>query len=139
MQSEGSLPKEHPGRRPPPSTSSPCPAWFFRLQGPFFRRSETAVHKRFAPLELLAFVQLAQKGPPDFQPDLLLLPVAQAPPAGGRRRKFLGQITPASAAAQNPQNAFQHFAVVLPGPSSLGTFGPFREQGPDLFPLGVGQ
>src|SRR5437867_9236528 len=114
MQSEGSLPEEHPGRRPPPSTSYPCPAWFFRLHRPFFRRSETAIHEGFAPLQLLAFVQLAEKRAPDFQPDLLLLPVAQSPPAGGRRRKFLRYITPASAAAENPQNAFQHFAVVRP-------------------------
>jgi hypothetical protein len=32
MQSEGSFPEEDRGRRPPPSTSSPCPAWFFRLR-----------------------------------------------------------------------------------------------------------
>ncbi len=111
-QSEGGLPEEDPCRRPPPSTSSPCPAWFFRLPRPFFRRSKTAVQKRFAPLQLLAFIQLAQKRPPDLQPNLLLLPVPQPPPAGRRRGKLLGQILPASPAAQNPQNAFQHFAVV---------------------------
>jgi len=44
-QSEGGLPEEHPRRRPPPSTSSPCPAWFFRLPRPFFCRSETPVQK----------------------------------------------------------------------------------------------
>src|ERR1700680_3340918 len=69
MQSEGSFPEEHRGRRPPPSTSSPCPAWFFRIRSPFFRRSETPVQKRFAPLQLLALVQLAQKRPPDVQPN----------------------------------------------------------------------
>jgi len=36
MQSEAGLPEEHPGRRPPPSTSSPCPAWFSRLPAPLF-------------------------------------------------------------------------------------------------------
>jgi len=36
MQSEGGLPKEDPGRRPPPSTSSPCPAWFSDTAAPFF-------------------------------------------------------------------------------------------------------
>jgi hypothetical protein len=40
----------------PPSTSSPCPAWLFRLRSPFSRRSETAVQKRFAPFQLLALV-----------------------------------------------------------------------------------
>src|SRR3974390_2515413 len=139
MQSEGSLPEEHPGRRPPPSTSSPYPAWFFRLHSPLFRRSETAIHERFAPLQLLAFVQLAQERSPDLQPDLLLLPVPQSPPAGRRRRKLLGQITPASPAAQNPQNAFQHSAVGGRRSSAVRAFPPFREQGPDLLPLGVGQ
>src|SRR6266852_5594492 len=48
--SEGTLPKEDRGRRPPPSTSSPCPAWFFRLRSPFFRGSKAPFQKRFAPL-----------------------------------------------------------------------------------------
>ena len=139
MQSEGSLPKEHPRRRPPPSTSSPYPAWFFRLRRPFFRGSETAIQEGFAPLQLLALVQLAQERVPDFQPDPLLLPVPQSPPAGRRRRKLLGQITPASPTAQNPQDAFQHFAVVGTRSPTVGAFPSFREQGPDLFPLGVGQ
>src|SRR5580658_1787973 len=58
--------EEDRGRRPPPSTSSPCPAWFFRLRSPFFRGSKTPIQKRFAPLQLLALVQLAQKRTPDF-------------------------------------------------------------------------
>jgi hypothetical protein len=46
MHSEGTLPEEDRGRRPPPSTSSPCPAWFFRLRSPFFRGSKTPVQER---------------------------------------------------------------------------------------------
>src|SRR5215469_10503875 len=61
------------------------PPWFFPTAQPLFRRSKTAVHERFAPLQLL--------------------PTPQSPPAGRRRRKLPGQITPASLAAQNPQNA----------------------------------
>src|SRR5213594_1980188 len=103
MQSEGSFPEEDRGRRPPPSTLSPCPAWFFRLRSPFFRRSKTAVQKRFAPLQLLALVQLAQKRPPDVQPNAPLLPISQSPPARRRMREFLRQILPASPAPQNPE------------------------------------
>src|SRR5271165_5806105 len=114
MQSEGSFPEEDRGRRPPPSTSSPCPAWFFRLRSPFFRRSETPVQKRFAPLQLMALVQLAQKRPPDFQPNTPFLPVPQAPPARRGMREFLRQILPASPTAENPQNPFQHTAVLDP-------------------------
>jgi hypothetical protein len=40
MPSEGSFPKEHRGRRPPPSTSSPCPAWFFQLRRPLVCRAK---------------------------------------------------------------------------------------------------
>src|ERR1700674_4846270 len=96
----------------PPSTSSPCPAWFFRLLRPFFCRSETAVQKRFAPLQLLALVQLAQKRPPDVQPNAPLLPISQPPPARRRMREFLRQVLPASPAPQNP---FQHTTVLNPG------------------------
>src|SRR5579864_7888393 len=101
MQSEGGLPEEDPRRRPPPSTSSPCPAWFFRRRRPFFRGSKTPVQKRFAPLQLLAFVQFAEKRTPDVQPHALLVPV-QPPPARGRVRIFLRQVLPTSAAAENP-------------------------------------
>src|SRR6202167_1541140 len=49
MQSEGSFPEEDRGRRPPPSTSSPCPAWFFRLRSPFFRGSKTPTRNDSLP------------------------------------------------------------------------------------------
>src|ERR1700686_4864883 len=107
MQNQGGLPEEHPRRRPPPSTSSPCPAWFFRLRRPFFRGSETPVQKRFAPLQLLALVQLAQKRPPDVQLNASLLPVSQSPPARRGMREFLRQVLPASPTPKNPQNPFQ--------------------------------
>jgi hypothetical protein len=47
--------------RPPQSTPCLCPAWPFRHRRPFYRWSETGVLKRFAPLQLRAFVQLAQE------------------------------------------------------------------------------
>src|SRR5713226_3112336 len=139
MQSEGSFPEEHRSRRPPPSTSSPCPAWFFRLRSPFFRGSKTAVQKRFAPLQLLALVQLAQKRPPDVQPNAPLLPISQPPPARRRMREFLRQVLPASPAPQNPQNPFQHTAILNPGTTALALFGRLGEQGRDLLPLRFGQ
>src|SRR5579863_7867461 len=138
MQSEGSFPEEDRGRRPPPSTSSPCPAWFFRLRSPFFRRSETAIQKRFAPLQLLALVQLAQKRSPDVQPNAPLFPVPQSPPAGRRMREFLWQVLPASPAPQNPQNPFQHTAVLDPRTTALVLLGRLGKQRSDLFPLPFG-
>jgi len=111
MQSEGGLPKEDPCRRPPPSTASPCPAWFSRLHRPFFGRSKTPVQERFTPLPLLALVQIAQQRSPDVQPDALLLPIPQPPPARRGMRVLPRQILPAGPAPQNPQNAFQRPAV----------------------------
>src|SRR5207245_7288280 len=139
MQSEGGLPEEHPRRRPPPSTSSPCPAWFFRPRSPFFGGSKTPVQKRFAPVQLLAFVQLAQKRAPDVQPDALLVPVPQPPPARGRMGILFRQVLPPSAAAQNPQNPFQHTTALDPRATALAVFGRFREQGRDFLPLRFGQ
>src|SRR5271155_3351123 len=139
MPSEGSFPEEHHRRPPPPSTSSPCPAWFFRLRSPFFRGCKTPVQKRLAPLQLLALVQLAQKRPPDFQPNAPLLPVSQPPPAGRGMREFLRQVLPASPAPQNPQNPFQHTTVRNPGTTTLALFGRLGEQGRDLLPLRFGQ
>src|SRR5260370_3569260 len=135
MQSEGSFQEEDRGRQPPLSTSSPCPAWFFRLRSPFFRGSETPVQKRLAPLQLLALVQLAQKRPPDVQPNAPLLPISQPPPAGRGMREFLRQVLPASPAPQNPQNPFQHTADLNPGKTALALFGRLWEHGRDLLPL----
>jgi len=36
------FPKEDPGRRPPPSTSCPCPAWFFPTPAPPFWREQNS-------------------------------------------------------------------------------------------------
>src|SRR5579862_1466798 len=40
MQSEGNFPEEDRGRRPPPSISSSCSAWFFLLRSPFFAETK---------------------------------------------------------------------------------------------------
>jgi hypothetical protein len=79
-----------------------------------------------------------KKRAPDFQPDLVL-PVSQSPPARRRRGKLFGQVAPTSPAAQNPQNAFQDFAVIGRRSPAVAAFPSSREQGPHLLPLGVGQ
>src|SRR6266567_4368168 len=139
MQNKGGPPKEFRGRRPPPSTSSPCPAWFFRLPRPLFGRGETAVQKRLAPFQLLAFVQLAQERSPDVQPDALLVPVPQSSPAGRRVRIFLRHILPTSPAPQNPENPFQHPTVLDPRATALAVLARFGKQGRDFLPLRFGQ
>jgi len=59
----------------------------------------------------------------------LLFPVAQSAPAGGWRGELFGQILPASAAAQNPQKAFEHLAVGGPWPSAASPRTWTRKQG----------
>ena len=48
---------------------------------------------------------------PGFQPDALLFPLGQPPPAGGGRGVSLGQGLPAAAVAEHPQDAFDDGAV----------------------------
>jgi len=92
-----------------------------------------------APLQLLALVQLAQERSPDFQPNALLVPVPQSPPAGQRVRIFLRQILPTSPTPQNPQNPFQHTTILDPRAATLVVPGWFGEQGRDFLPLRFGQ
>jgi hypothetical protein len=54
-------------------------------------------------------------------------------------REFLRQILPASPAPQNPQNSFQHTAILDPRTTALALFGRFGEQGRDFLPLRFGQ
>jgi hypothetical protein len=54
-------------------------------------------------------------------------------------REFLWQVLPASPAPQNPQNPFQHTAVLDPRTTTLALFGPPGEQGRDFLPLHFGQ
>src|SRR5207245_10012071 len=81
----------------------------------------------------------AQKRSPDIQPNALLLPVSQSPPARRRMREFLRQILPASTAPQNPKNPFQHTAILDPRTTTLALFGRLGEQGRDFLPLRFGQ
>src|SRR6266850_5497085 len=54
-------------------------------------------------------------------------------------RKFLWHVLPASPAPQNPQNPFQHTAVLDPRTTTLALLGRLGEQGRDLLPLLFGQ
>jgi len=54
-------------------------------------------------------------------------------------REFLRQVLPASPAPENPQNPFQHTAVLNPRTTTLALFGRFGEQGRNFLPLRFGQ
>ena len=113
------LPAEDLYRRPVPSTSCPCHAWFCRLRRPLFRRSEAAVQEGLVPLQQTSLVQCAQQRSPGIQPDALLLPLLQSPPAGRRRGKLVGQKPPRRPGLQNPQNALETGSIRSPWPASV--------------------
>src|SRR5467141_3018882 len=54
-------------------------------------------------------------------------------------RIFLGQVLPAGAAPQNPENPFQHPPVLDPRTATFAVLARFGKQGRDLLPLRFGQ
>lgn len=112
---------------------------FFRRKAPLFRGSEGPVHERLAPVELRCFVELREKCSPQIEPHILALPLAEATPARRRARILLGQILPASASTQDPENALEALAII--GWWSAATFAllPLRQMRLDLGPLLVGE
>src|SRR4029077_13344036 len=82
------IPAEDLDRRPVPSTSSPCPAWFCRRQSPFFRRSKTAVEKSLVPPQQTSFIQRSQQRAPCIQPHAFVFPLLEPTPAGRGRGKL---------------------------------------------------
>jgi len=130
------FPKEHLGRRPPPSTSCLCRVWFRRRTRPLFRRSKTAIQKRLTPVQLAALVQLREKLSPYLEPYPVLFPLAQPAPAGAGTGIFLGQIPPTRPSLEPPQDAFKHAPVFGPRPTATPTLGQKRF---DPGPLLIGQ
>jgi hypothetical protein len=49
-------------------------------------------------------VELRQEGPPDLQPDALLLPELEAPPTGAGAGILLGKIHPSSPGSKDPED-----------------------------------
>src|SRR3954452_11366122 len=100
------MPAEHLHHRPPPSTSYPFPAWFFQPRRPLFCRGKAAVGEALLPLEPALLFEPVEEGPPDVQPDTVLLPLGQPPPAGRGRGVPERQRLPPATVAEHPQNAF---------------------------------
>ena len=115
------FPKEYLGRRPPPSTSCPCPAWFCRPRRPLFGGSETSVDETLAPVQWAPPIPLGQKLSPHLEPYLLRLPQAQPSPAGGRAdAKVRWQIAPPRASLEDPKDAFEYGTIVFPRTTRTG-------------------
>src|SRR5208282_1111567 len=105
------LPAEDLHRRPVPSTSCPCPAWFSRRQSPLFRGGEAAVEKSLVPLQQSLLVQPSQQGAPRIQPHAFVFPLLETPPASGGRRKLVGQKSPCRPGLENPQDTLETSSV----------------------------
>src|SRR5271163_4975698 len=134
--SKAELPTEDRHRRPVPSTSFPCRAWFYRLRSPFFRRREAAVQERLFPLQQALPIEGAQQRSPGVEPHILLFPLLQPPPASRRRRILVGQESPRRSGLQHPQNTLQASPIGRPRTTSL-VLAPLRlrQQRLDQLPL----
>ena len=134
------LPAEDPDRRPVPSTSCPCPAWFYRRQSPFFRRSEAAVQEGLVPFQQTLVVQRPQQRAPRLQPDAFLLPLLQPPPAGRGRRNSSGRKRHAAPVCRIHRMPSKQARFEAHGRPRLSSPSPRRrQQRLHQFPLLVGQ
>ena len=68
MPNKRTLPKENPGRLPPPQALFLYHVSSCRWQSPFFRRCEGRIHERLAPVQLLLLVKLWNETSPSFEP-----------------------------------------------------------------------
>src|SRR5215470_3991495 len=112
------LPAEYLHHRPVPSTSFPCRAWLCRLWRPFFGGREATVDEALVPANLLAIVELVEKGAPERHEHAALLPLPQAAPAGRRAPVSPRQFAPRRARPEDPEDALETATRVGPGPPS---------------------
>jgi len=116
-----------------------APAWFCRRQRPFFGPG-AKLPSRNASLQFSCWRSC--NSPRKARQDHSQILPAPPSPATVATRLWATETPRANPAseprcAQDPQNAFQHFAVVGPRPPPCGGAGVVWEQGLDLGPLGV--
>src|SRR5207253_9222380 len=94
-----------------------------------------AVDAEQAPIDLLAVHLACLQVPQDFVPQAGATPLAEAVVDGLPGAELRGEVAPAAAVGQGPEDAVDHPAVVLP----LAALVPVcRQETCTLFPLGVG-
>jgi hypothetical protein len=81
------------------------------------------------------FIERIKERVPDLFQHALGLPFSETTPAGARRRKPLGQVTPTSTTTQHPQNAFPTRPIIGWWTTSFATSLPLRQVRLDLLPL----
>lgn len=84
-------------------------------------------------------VELGDEGSPQIEPDLLALPLGEAPPAGRWARVVLRQILPARTGAEDPEDPLETPSVIGTWTAALGTGLRLRQVGLDESPLGISQ
>jgi len=77
-------------------------------------------------------VQFRKKGAPHVEPYVFFLPLFEPAPTGRSAGILARDIAPARAGFENPENAFEHAAIVSPRPAATFVFG---EQRRDALPL----
>jgi len=78
-------------------------------------------------------VQFGYKGAPHVKPHVFFFPLLESPPTGRGAGIFPRQVAPARTGFENPEDAFEHPAVVAPGPTATLILGEQRGDAPPLF------
>src|SRR3954453_5565923 len=119
------------------SSGSPGGGFFFRRPSRrLVRPDDGAVDAEQLPVDLVRVHLAGLQSPQDFVPQAGAAPLTEAVVDGLPGAELLGEVAPAAAIGENPEDAVDHQAVVFP----LATLVPIgRQEILNLFPLGVGQ
>src|SRR3954468_20224627 len=119
------------------SSGSPGGGFFFRRPGRRLVRSDDGtVDAEQFPVNFVAIHLAGLQVPQDFVPKTGAAPLAEAVVDGLPGAELGGEIAPAAAVGQRPEDAVDQKAVVLPLAALMAVGG---QEVSDLFPLGVGQ
>src|SRR5438067_1346449 len=119
------------------SSGSPGGGFFFRRPSRrLVRPDDRAVDTEQLPVDLVGVHLAGLESPQDFVPQAGAAPLTEAVVDGLPGAELCGQVAPAAAVGEGPEDAVDHQAVVLPL-TALVPVG--RQEILDLFPLGIGQ
>src|SRR5262249_26465314 len=119
------------------SAGSPGGGFFFRRPSRrLVRPDDRTVDAEQLPVDLVTAHLAGLQAPQEFIPQAGAAPLAEAVVDGLPGAELRGEVAPAAAVGQDPEDAVDHQAVVLP----LAARVPVRGQEVlELFPLGIGQ
>jgi hypothetical protein len=107
---------------------------------PFFGHHEAPIDEAFREVQLPSVPNVFDHGFEHLLQYARTNPLLEPTVAGLVRGIPVGQILPASAGLQDPENPVEHFSGILPGTAStIGALPGSGDEGLEHFPLGIGQ